>query len=83
VQFAPEGDSFLSAVVNALSMFFFPVPPLDAHGNRAERARPKVAHFASNAGEFLFPFVTFGLGFLGAVGFFLPRANLALIPMLI
>jgi hypothetical protein len=27
-------------------MFFFPVPPLDAHGNRAERARPEAAHFA-------------------------------------
>jgi hypothetical protein len=39
--FAPEGDSFLSAVVNAPPVFFFPVPPLDAHGNRAERARPE------------------------------------------
>jgi hypothetical protein len=73
VHFAPEGDSFLSAVANAPPVFFFPVPPLDAHGNRAEWARPEAAHFAGNAGEFLFPFVTFGLGFLGAVGFFLPK----------
>jgi hypothetical protein len=33
----------------ALSVFFFPVPPLDAHGNRAEWARPETA--ALFAGE--------------------------------
>jgi hypothetical protein len=46
--FAPEGESFLSAVANAQPVFFFPVPPLDAHGNRVERARPEAAHFAGD-----------------------------------
>jgi hypothetical protein len=35
MHFAPEGDSFLSAVAKAPPMFFFLVPPLDAHGNHA------------------------------------------------
>jgi hypothetical protein len=55
VHFAPKGDSFLSVVANAPPVFFFPVPPLDAHGNQAERARPEVAHFAGDprqTGEF-------------------------------
>jgi hypothetical protein len=56
VYFAPEGDSFLSVVANAPPVFFFPVPPLDAHGNRAERARPEAAHFAGNAGDYLYSF---------------------------
>jgi hypothetical protein len=72
VHFAPEGDSFLSAVANAPLVFFFPVPPLDAHGNRAERARLEAAHFAGDprpTGEFFllfFPFFALcdlGLGF--------------------
>jgi hypothetical protein len=49
VHFAPKGDYFLSAVANAPPVFFYPVPPLDAHGNRAERAWPKTA--ALFAGE--------------------------------
>jgi hypothetical protein len=55
VHFAPEGDSFLSVVANAPPMFFFPMPPLDAHGNQAEQARPELAHFAGDprqTGEF-------------------------------
>jgi hypothetical protein len=55
MHFAPEGDSFLLAVANAPPVFFFPVRPLDAHGNRAERARSEAAHFAGDprqTGEF-------------------------------
>jgi hypothetical protein len=48
VHFAPEGDSFLLAVANAPPVFFFPVPPLEAHGNRAEQARSEAAHFAGD-----------------------------------
>jgi hypothetical protein len=47
MHFAPEGDSFLSAVAKAPPVFFFLVPPLDAHGNRAEQARQEAAaHFS-------------------------------------
>jgi hypothetical protein len=49
MHFAPEGDSFLSAVANAPPVFFFPVPALDAHGDRAEWARLETA--ALFAGE--------------------------------
>jgi hypothetical protein len=71
VHFAPEGDSFLSAVAKAPPVFFFPVPPLDAHGNRAKRARPVVAHFAGDprpTGEISFPLCNFRVGVLWCCG---------------
>jgi hypothetical protein len=70
--FAPEGDSFLSAVANAPPVFFFLVPPLDVHGNQVERARPEAAHFAGDAGKFSFsPLISvLDLGFFwGELGF--------------
>jgi hypothetical protein len=71
VHFAPERDSFLLAVAKALPVLFFPMPPLDAHGNRAEWARPEAAHFAGDAGEYLFssfPLFSFSIWGFGAVG---------------
>jgi hypothetical protein len=53
--------------------FFFPMPPLDAHGDQAEQARPWWRRtLPAMPMSFIFPFslslFLLGLGFLGTVG---------------
>jgi hypothetical protein len=72
--FAPEGDLFPSAVVKAkcpTARVLLPMPPSDAHEierNGAARRRRTLPVTRGQPVIFLFPSVTFELGFFGAVG---------------